>query len=308
MAGRGGSPRSMAHWGWILFVVIALLGAWRVVPHDPAQWWSWAQDRAASLQGGYEAAVDGGDVGDVTQAWAGLLPSGGGSGSGSSGSGSDGSGSDGSGSDGSGSDGSGEQGSGSSGSELSVAERAQKRLAGLTVAAELSMDSYDRDQWRHWDNVTSCWTVREEVLARDSAEGELTVLDGDGVVTGDPGAFCKVTGGVWWDPYTAETFTNPEDLDIDHVVPLAEAHRSGGAGWSEDQKADYANDLRTGHLVPVAAGANRSKGDKDPADWMPPNDGVSCGYVATWIAVKHRWGLSVDEAEVKVLRDVLAGC
>lgn len=39
---------------------------------------------------------------------------------------------------------------------------------------------------------------------------------------------CRVVSGLWHDAYTGETVRDPGELDVDHLVPLAEAHRSGG--------------------------------------------------------------------------------
>jgi hypothetical protein len=67
----------------------------------------------------------------------------------------------------------------------------------------------------------------------------------------------------------------------------------GGWAWDEQIREAYANDLEDPRtLVAVSASANRSKGDRDPAGWLPERD--VCTYVGNWIAVKARWHLSVD--------------
>ncbi len=103
--------------------------------------------------------------------------------------------------------------------------------------------------------------------------------------------------------------SDPGALDIDHMVPLKEAHRSGAHAWTAERREAYANDL--GHpqaLIAVKSGANRSKGDKDPANWMPPNRSYWCQYLGDWIAIKTRWELSVDQAEADALKKGLAVC
>ena len=64
----------------------------------------------------------------------------------------------------------------------------------------------------------------------------------------------------------------------------------------------YANDL-TNHeaLIAVSSSANRSKGDKDPSDWMPPNKDYWCEYIRDWQIVKKLWALNMDEKEKRFI-------
>lgn len=174
---------------------------------------------------------------------------------------------------------------------------------------EDSVPEYDRDDWRHWDNFrSSCWTIREEVLFRQNT-GEAELRDREGNRTEEISEACEITSGEWLDPYTGEIFVNPQDLDIDHLVPLGEAHNSGGYSWDEETKRDYANSLDfPQHLIAVSASANRSKGASDPAQWMPDNTAFECQYVAFWIDVKNEWGLSMDEEERNFTNEVLTEC
>ena len=92
--------------------------------------------------------------------------------------------------------------------------------------------------------------------------------------------------------------TDPKKLDIDHLVPLAEAHSSGADLWDADKRKAFANDLSDPRsLIAVKASANRSKSDRDPAQWLPINKPYRCQYVSNWIAVKQRWGLTTDNEE-----------
>lgn len=169
--------------------------------------------------------------------------------------------------------------------------------------------AYNRDEWRHWVNVRGCWTVREAVLARDAEPGSLVMADGDGRRTTNQDEACTITAGTWVDPYTGATIIDPRKLDIDHLVPLAEAARSGGQRWDAQRKQDYANNMSDPHhLLAVSASANRAKGDKDPANWMPDRTGYWCEYVNAWVGVKDRWGLTFDKAERRRVDDILATC
>ena len=159
---------------------------------------------------------------------------------------------------------------------------------------------YDRGEWRHWvDEDRDCQDARQEALIAES-ETPVTYKSEDR---------CRVASGSWEGPYTGERFTDPGDLDIDHMVPLANAHRSGGWAWSEDRKREYANDLSyEGHLIAVKASANRSKGSKGPEGWKPPERGYWCQYAVDWIAIKNAWELTATEAEADALAEMLGTC
>lgn len=175
------------------------------------------------------------------------------------------------------------------------ADRARAQLAELTVAEWGSMAGYSRDEFPHWQMMDGC-NVRHVVLARD----------GEGIVTEDDS--CKVISGTWVSVYDGETFTDPGDIDIDHMVPLANAWRTGAASWTDQQRAEFANDLERPQLFAVSATSNRAKGDQDPSQWKPPLRTYWCQYAHDWIAVKHHWELSVTAAERDALDDMLDTC
>ncbi len=158
------------------------------------------------------------------------------------------------------------------------------------IAPEGPRDGYDRSLFEHWidDDGDGCRT-RCEVLERERR----THLPG-------------LPGGGWLSAYDGYSTPDPAELEVDHVVALAEAWDSGAATWDADRRRAFANDLDA--LTAVTAATNRSKGDRDPADWQPPARDAWCGYAAQWIEVKVRWSLTADEAEVGALRNLLAGC
>jgi hypothetical protein len=120
---------------------------------------------------------------------------------------------------------------------------------------------------------------------------------------------CLIAGGSWFGAFTGTWFTDPSDLDIDHFVPLANAHRSGGWAWGADTKQRYYNDLSDpSHLIAVSASANRSKGSRGPEDWRPPDSSYWCTYADTWADIKIRWSLTVTATELVALEDMLATC
>ena len=170
-------------------------------------------------------------------------------------------------------------------------------LAGLTVAAE-RRTGYDRKLFVHWiDADGDGCTTRFEVLIVES----LTPVS----ISGS----CTLSGGSWVSPFDGVATTNPSDLDIDHLVPLAEAWDSGAHSWSASRRRAFANDLDlAAALVAVTDNLNQQKGDRDPAEWLPPRAAYRCTYVRDWIAVKKKWELSIDPAEADALRRVLATC
>ncbi len=171
-------------------------------------------------------------------------------------------------------------------------------LFGLQIEPEAEEATYDRDLYNHWiDADGDGLDTRQEVLVLESLVTQ-TVNDNG-----------RVAEGLWSGPYTGFVTSDPSDLDIDHMVPLKEAHRSGAHAWDRQRREDYTNDL--GHpqaLIGVKAGANRSKGDGDPANWMPPNRSYWCRYLGDWIAIKQRWELSIDLAEADALKKGLSVC
>ena len=123
------------------------------------------------------------------------------------------------------------------------------------------------------------------------------------------GRQCRVATGSWVGPYTGEAFDDPRDLDVDHMVPLRNAHRSGGWSWDAARKERYANDLSYGdHLIAVQARANRAKGSRGPEEWRPPLRSYWCEYAIDWIVIKNHWGLTVTEVEYTALREMLDTC
>lgn len=120
---------------------------------------------------------------------------------------------------------------------------------------------------------------------------------------------CTVDGGQWFAPLTGKTVSLSRLLDIDHTVPLANAHRSGAWAWSSQNKEDYFNDLSfDGHLIAVALTVSRSRGASGPEDWQPPYMGYWCEYAVNWIQVKAAWNLTATADEWSALENMLGMC
>ncbi|WP_327367200.1 HNH endonuclease family protein [Streptomyces sp. NBC_01217] len=176
-----------------------------------------------------------------------------------------------------------------------AASTARTYLSQLTVSAEGSSTGYSRDKFPHWITQSGACNTREVVLKRDGTN-----------VTQD--SSCAAVSGSWYSEYDGATWTAASDLDIDHMVPLAEAWRSGASSWTTAQRQSFANDLTRPQLIAVTDNVNQSKGDQDPATWLPSRTAYRCTYTRAWVHVKHYYNLSVDSAEKSALQSVLNGC
>lgn len=155
---------------------------------------------------------------------------------------------------------------------------------------------YNRDDWGGWiDEDGDGLNTRHEVLAEESLIKPIVSNN-------------KVVSGKWFDKYTGKYFTNPSDLDIDHLVPLKNAYISGASNWSKKKKNRYYNYLKyDNHLIAVSKSANRNKSDKSPVKWLPPNKDYQCEYVREWFKIKTAWGLTIEEGFDEVSNRVCKG-
>ncbi|WP_327170126.1 HNH endonuclease family protein [Streptomyces sp. NBC_01336] len=167
----------------------------------------------------------------------------------------------------------------------------------LPLAAE-SRDGYERTKFKHWVDAD-----------KDSCNTRQEVLEAESLVPVTVEAECKVVAGEWSSYYDGVTLTAPGGLDIDHMVPLAEAWDSGASQWTPARREAYANDLGAERsLVAVTAKTNRSKADQDPSTWLPPLADARCTYAADWVSTKLRWGLTVDTPEADALTELASDC
>ncbi|MDX8049183.1 HNH endonuclease family protein [Lentzea sp. BCCO 10_0798] len=178
---------------------------------------------------------------------------------------------------------------------IPTATTAKSELAGLTVRADSSMTGYSRDKFPHWVTQSGTCNTREAVLKRD----------GTNVVTDSS---CAATSGRWFSPYDGATWSAASDVDIDHIVPLAAAWRSGAASWTTAQRQAFANDMSGPQLIAVTDNVNQAKGDQTPATWKPPLTTYWCTYAKMWVHTKYRWKLSVNSAEKTELTGMLGRC
>lgn len=165
----------------------------------------------------------------------------------------------------------------------------------LLLPSLLLAGEYKRSDWPHWKDMDNdCQNARMEALIRDSLK---------------PVKFksfwkkCKVVSGEWLCPYTGETYYKASDIDIDHMIPLANAHRSGAENWSREKKKIFANDPE--NLFSVEDNANQSKGDKGPEEWKPPLKSYWQEYARQWIYIKEKYDLKYAPGELEALGEML---
>ena len=159
-------------------------------------------------------------------------------------------------------------------------------LVTTVVLADTNCPKYERESYRHWiDEDRDCQNARHEVLIEESLS----------TVGFKSSKGCRVVSGSWNDPYSGRTIIDATKMDIDHMVPLKEAHQSGAANWSRERKRAYANDLDDPDtLIAVDRRLNRQKVARVPAGWLPPNGAYQIEYARAWVAVKLKWGMTAD--------------
>ena len=167
-------------------------------------------------------------------------------------------------------------------------------FGGLAVMPPTST-AYDRSLFNHWVDADG-----------DGCDTRSEVLMATSLVPATTGAGCTVTGGQWYSWYDGATWTDPSSIDIDHLIPLEEAWKSGAWAWTPAQRQAFANELVfSGTLQAVTDTVNQSKGSRDVAGWLPALD--QCRYLSEWVAVKWRWNLSIDSSEQGELNQRLNG-
>ncbi|WP_030423468.1 HNH endonuclease family protein, partial [Streptomyces sp. NRRL F-5065] len=147
----------------------------------------------------------------------------------------------------------------------------------------------------HWVQQGERCDTRETVLERDGTDVQ---RDEE----------CRAVSGKWVSVYDDKVFTKAADLDIDHMVPLANAWRSGADSWTQEKRREFANDLTHPQLLAVSATTNRSKGDQSPDQWQPPAKTYWCTYARAWVSVKATYELTITDAEKSTLGEMLDTC
>ena len=175
------------------------------------------------------------------------------------------------------------------------------------------IDAYDRKEFGHgWkDNDKDGQDERQEALVYWHRERGWKKLGlpkkPELVLTADEK---RVVSGWWMCRFTGQYFTDPSQMDIDHMVPLRAIWIAGANEWDKDKRSQYSNGFgiksrMRSWLIPVQASANRSKGARGPEEWLPARERYHLHYAAAWIAAKRYWGASITAAEKAALIECL---
>jgi hypothetical protein len=175
------------------------------------------------------------------------------------------------------------------------AAKSRAAIRHLKIATPLSMEGYSRDRFPHWISQSGRCDTRDRVLIRDGRNVRV-------------GSGCRIISGTWRSFYDGLKFRSANRVDIDHIVPIANAWRSGARLWDDERRRDLANDLEDSQLIAVSASSNRSKGDQGPDAWKPPRRAAWCLYSRWWVQVKRHWRLAVTRPERTELRRMVATC
>ena len=163
------------------------------------------------------------------------------------------------------------------------------QLGSLRIEPEYEATPYDRSEFPHWDDEDG-----------DGMNTRLEILSLEKV--GNVGWYSR-WDGEW---YAGEGGLSAPRFDIDHIVSLKEAWRSGAGEWSTSDKDTFADDML--NLTAVTASSNRSKGAKDASEWLPSEASGKCYLLIRVIQVKTKWSLSIDQDEYTALKELTESC
>lgn len=164
-------------------------------------------------------------------------------------------------------------------------------MALLSLMSCAGTTLYQRKDWQpRWaDTDGDCQNTRAEILIQRSLKK----------VSFTNSKNCTVKTGKWDDYYYPAQHYHAQEVDIDHLVPLFEAHSSGGANWSKEKKRTFAND--EDNLVITSKKTNRSKGANTLKTWLPIQIDYACKYYQQWMQIKKKYDLEISLEEVNAL-------
>ena len=111
--------------------------------------------------------------------------------------------------------------------------------------------------------------------------------------------------GKVYGPYTGRRFASRSETDIEHMVARSEAHDSGLCAATAETRRRFVRDLL--NLTLAGPRVNRyQKRAHDAAEWLPPEN--QCWFAARVVAVRCKYGLTIDRREADALERALSSC
>ncbi|TVR25397.1 MAG: HNH endonuclease [Ilumatobacter sp.] len=168
----------------------------------------------------------------------------------------------------------------------------------LEVEEEPPREGYQRDLFPHWSDISgSGCTARQDALLAQAI----------GLVQRDLVRPCVIVEGDWYSPFDGSTYSGPPaEIDVDHVVALAEAWDSGARDWTTARREQFANDPL--NLLVTDRQTNRDKADLDAGEWKPDRGDAWCVTASMMILTKLRYEMTIDRAEYDGLREMARRC
>lgn len=149
---------------------------------------------------------------------------------------------------------------------------------------------YQRNDWEHWtDEDQNCLNTRAELLkARSKTQVKMRKKG------------CTVDRGEWEDFYTGRIHTVASFVEIDHIVPIFEAFKSGGKDWSASKKKEFANDHE--NLGITAKTLNRKKSSKIITQFKADSPDRNKRYICTYFKIKTKYSLKISDKELALIK------
>lgn len=171
-------------------------------------------------------------------------------------------------------------------------EYTMKKWLLISTFLIFNANAYDRNEYGAWKDLDSdCKNTRIEVLEKYSIA--------------PPKIYnCNSIIGKWIDYYTGLEYNTSSILDIDHIIPLK--YVDSRIKLNNADKITMANDID--NLLPTTKHINRSKGSKSLYQWLPPNQKFRCEYISKWIMISNKYGFSLLEKDMKVIKDYSLIC
>jgi hypothetical protein len=109
-----------------------------------------------------------------------------------------------------------------------------------------------------------------------------------------------------WSAFDEVVLDDPGEVDVDHIVALADAWGAGASEWTREHRRIFANDPY--NLIAVSATSNREKAAYGPDRWQPSPHEVSWWYLERYVRVRIAYYLTVTTSEHAAVENLIQTC